>query len=249
LDDSLFNEYFSPGDIPHWPCPTCAKGTLRLDKTDFHEAYDAATQETKDEDFFEAEWTRFVFHGLLRCGNCPEKVAFCGNGKIEEEYDVSSDRGWKYFRRFSPKYFSPSFRLIELENLEVIPENVLISLNNACELYWGDLDACANRIRTTVEYILDDLKVSRGNLDSLHSRIKKLDSLKFPEVKTILEAVKWIGNAGSHELGKLERKSVLDGFRMLEHCLAVLYPKPPVDSAPILALAKAINIAKGPARP
>jgi hypothetical protein len=247
LDDNLFKQYFSLNSVPNWLCPTCLRGTLRVNKEDFKKEYNGATQASKDDPSFDYDWVRYVFHGLLRCNSCGEKVVFCGIGEVEQDYD-DSERGWNYFDYFTPKYFYPTVRLIVIENIEAVPEQALSSVDKACELFWTDLDSCANRIRTAIEYILDNLQVPRKKGVTLHARIEKLDSFKYADVKTILEAVKWIGNAGTHELGGLHRDSVVDGFRMLEHCLSTLYPKPPVDAKPILALAKAINSARGPVR-
>lgn len=108
----------------------------------------------------------------------------------------------------------------------------------------------ANRIRTAVEYILDDLKIPRKiprprKRLNLHERIGLLTDPKLEDVKTVLEAVKWIGNTGAHEQGGLGREQVIEGFRMLEHSLSTLYPKPVSNPAAILAVAKAVNTARG----
>ena len=245
MDDSLFKQNFSLNNVPHWPCVICARGILRVKAEDFRAEYNRETQAHKDDPSFDYDWVRYIFHGLLRCNLCEEKVVFCGTGAVEQDYD-DSERGWSYYDYFEPKYFHPTVRIIVIENNEAVPEQVLSSVDKACELFWTDLDSCANRIRTAVEYILDDLKIPRKKHLSLHARIEMLDSSKYADAKTILEAVKWIGNTGTHELGGLHRESVIEGFRMLEHCLSILYPKPTVDATPILTLAKAINNAKGP---
>jgi hypothetical protein len=251
MDESLFEKSFTIGNVPHWNCPTCRKGILRLNKADFFAEYDADTEVGRHHPSFDYEYTTYVFHAFLRCNLCPEKVAFGGKGYVTQDYDEDSPRGWSYFEYYSPRFFCPPLLLIDLSNEELVPSDVLTAVFKACELFWTDLDTSANRIRTAVEYILDHLKIPREWLDgkrtrsySLHARINLLNDPALADVKTILEAVKWIGNAGTHE-SDLERQQVIEGFRMLEHCLSVLFPRPPSNPAAILAVAKAVNDAKG----
>jgi hypothetical protein len=249
MDDSLFRSSFVVSNVPHWPCPVCERGILRLKKEDFFSEYDASTEASKKDPNFDYDWVTYVFHGFLRCNLCLAKVAFCGNGSVEQDYD-DSDRGWSYFDFYRPKFFHPSLMLIQVDNKELVPAPVMEALRKACELFWADLDSCSNRIRTAVEYILDDLAIPRRQPRpkrrlNLHERINLLQQPNLADVKTILEAVKWIGNAGTHESGTLDRQQVIEGFRMLEHCLSTLYPKPATSAAGILAVARAVNDAKG----
>lgn len=249
MDETIFRATFHVDHVPHWPCPACDRGILRLEKKDFFSEYDAETAASKDDPHFDYDWVRYVFHGFLRCNLCLAKVAFSGSGAVEQDYD-DSERGWSYFDYYKPKFFYPPLLLIQVDNKELIPGSVMSSLQKACELFWADLDSCSNRIRTAVEYILDDLKIPRKQPRpkrrlNLHERINLLNHPDLEDVRTILEAVKWIGNAGSHELGALDRQQVIEGFRMLEHCLSTLYPKPALNTASILAVAKAVNNAKG----
>jgi hypothetical protein len=247
MTDNLFAKNFSLDRVPHWPCPTCSKGTLRLKKEDFRAEYDGETAAYASDPMFDYEWVRFVFHGLLRCNLCLEKVAICGSGEKEQQYD-NYEEEWRYHDSFQPTFFHPTVRLIFIANREAVPSDVLSALDKACALFWADYDSCANRIRTTVEYILDDLRVPRKHL-TLHARIALLDSATQGDIKTILEAVKWIGNAGTHKSGELSREAVIEGFMMLEHCLSVLYPKLPFNTIGLLTRAREINEAKGPVSP
>lgn len=44
-----------------------------------------------------------------------------------------------------------------------------------------------------------------------------------PSIAQKHEAVKWLGDAGPHELGKINRKSVNDGLRQISLALAQRY--------------------------
>ena len=65
-----------------------------------------------------------------------------------------------------------------------------------------------------------------------------------PDVVNALEAVKWIGNAGTHETG-LTLADVVTGAAFLELALRRLYD---TSESQLLAAAKDINRRQGPSR-
>ncbi|UVC12133.1 DUF4145 domain-containing protein [Rhizobium sp. TH2] len=101
-------------------------------------------------------------------------------------------------------------------------------LQVAYSLIWVDGGSCANRLRIFVEALLDQLKVPttgpKGNRKNatwdLSDRIKALDAID-PGHKDSLDALRFVGNVGSHE-GKVEFKTVLQCFQILENALEEL---------------------------
>jgi hypothetical protein len=191
-----------------------------------------------------------VFTGVLNCNVCTETVIFSGDGGVEEDHELHGpDRFYHYF---TPRYFYPPLPIIQIPASEKVPEEVTRLLINSFELFWCDPDACANRIRATLEILLDDMLIVRkknpqaGKELSLHDRIELIDSTEHPDLSAMMLAVKWLGNAGAHELQGINRGQVLDGYELLEYCLTQLYPTF-VDNAPRLRiLANAINDKKRP---
>ena len=80
---------------------------------------------------------------------------------------------------------------------------------------------------------MDELKVAKGKL---HRRIESLSS-KHPELSEVLEAVKLIGNIGSHETA-VDNEEVLKAYEILEYGLKEIYaPK----QSRILKISREVN--------
>jgi len=101
-------------------------------------------------------------------------------------------------------------------------------LRKAYELFWNDYASCANRLRIVVEYLLDQLGIARegpkgkrkkARLD-LADRIAIL-ALAKPDYDEALTALRYVGNAGSHE-GVGEFEDIMDCFDLLEHAMIEL---------------------------
>lgn len=101
-------------------------------------------------------------------------------------------------------------------------------------LIWSDLNACANRIRATIELLLDSLKISRTQLNKkrkrynlrLHDRLLLLQAKsngKFKGIADTLLTIKLIGNDGSHSQTELTRSELLDCYELLEDVFEKLY--------------------------
>ncbi len=76
---------------------------------------------------------------------------------------------------------------------------------------------------------------------STHERIAALKA-KQPVAATSLEAVKWVGNQGSHASFQLTATDCVESALYLDHALRVLYD---TSDAEIIKKAKAVNRAKG----
>lgn len=77
------------------------------------------------------------------------------------------------------------------------------------------------------------------------SLVRRIDLLPEDKRKIVepANAIRWLGNDGTHSGGFQVRKSdVLDGYRIFEHILIELYPE---KRASIDALVARINQAKG----
>lgn len=77
---------------------------------------------------------------------------------------------------------------------------------------------------------------------NLHSRINLLPE-KYGELKELLLAIKWLGNAGSHADSPISIDDVMDAYQLIDHVLQELYVQ---KGKKAKALAKLINKKKGP---
>lgn len=229
-----FNDSFVSEDMPPWSCPTCATGILTLPKESLYVCADNMTVREQGEAHFEPDWSRYVFTALLGCNHCRETVIVSGAGDLDEFHHRDDNGQWRsdYVQNLYPRYFTPALQIIQLPDNDKLPEQVVNILVSSYSLFWLDLDACVNRLRSTLELLLDDMGVERrlkhdAKRDmTLHDRILRLDGEKHPDTKPMLEATKLVANEGSHQIGQLGRDEVLDCYEMMEFCLHRLYPGP-----------------------
>lgn len=206
---------------------------------------DAATEKSSSEEWFEPEYSRYVFTGILSCEHCLEKVVVSGTGTTEEDY---GEDGREYYTLLTPKFFQPSLRIIEPNVSKDMPAEVLMYLEKAFQIFWCDADSCVNRLRTVVEYLLDGLGISRTDTKglrlSLASRLNLLAEPKHVEVKDALTSLRHMGNDGSHGSVGIERSELLLAFSVVNYCLERLFPNVS-DSAEILNFVSKVNQQQG----
>jgi len=121
------------------------------------------------------------------------------------------------------------------------PDDIVHELEAAFRVFWASPSSCAGRIRVALELLMNHMglpkrrKTNGGRFSglTLHAR---LDSFvkKEPVVGPQLMALKWLGNAGSHD-GAVSKADLLDAFEILEHALAEILGK---RSSRVAALAK-----------
>lgn len=244
MNPKYLEETFVQNNVPAWACPTCRNGTLEL-VGDFSMKDDAVTMQSSGEEWFDPEYSHYVFTGLLRCKNCHENVVVCGDGGIVADYGFE---GVGYYNVLTPKFFIPSLRIIEPNVSEKVPADAVMFLEKAFQVFWCDADSCVNRLRTVLEYILDDLGVERSTANdprlNLANRINKLTDPKYYQVKQVMTSIRHMGNDGSHGSIGIERAELISAFAVVKYCLEQLYPNVG-DHGAVLDFVKKVNKQKG----
>lgn len=236
---------FTADKIPSYPCPSCKEGRLRLDgkisseQTASSELHQRASQASPDS-------IGLRFNCKLKCYACSETVSIIGSGGVEIEHDIDSRGEWssEWVEYYIPKYFFPSLKIAICP--DGTPPAVKEQLYAASALYFAQPDSCCNSIRAAAEEILTDLGVQvlndKGGFISFSERINRLPAEK-ESVKAIFDAIRWLGNHGSHPGSGLQKSHALDAFELIELLLEELYSDKKLK---IQELAKRINAAKGP---
>ncbi len=242
---------FTEDSIPPLQCPHCYKGVLKLITKNFIIQETKASEIASKDDFWDPEFSDYIFSGLLVCSSCEEYVAVLGTGRLNSanHYDrISETLDNEYFKVLTPLFFYPALHIFQIPS--VCPKDIREEVVQSFPLFWTDLAACANRIRTSVEVIMSQQgvpktkKVETGRRRfTLHQRIE-LFKIKNPEVAELFLAIKWIGNKGSH-LGKLDRGDILNAYELLEHSINKLFDK---SEQRIKRLSEKINKRKGVGR-
>jgi hypothetical protein len=217
-----------------------------------------ATEETESSksnhkhEEWEPEWIDERFVCLLRCTStrCGEIVAVSGKISVEPNYDDEDD-DWSYEGLLEPRSMYPPPPIISLP--VNVPGPVKEELELAFQFYWGDYGACATKVRTSVERLMDHFKVAKFRIAKDHkkpnaagkmvpldlsTRIDKFVSATGALVhKDHLHALRVVGNLGTHK-NTLTRTEMLEAFEVYEHALEELVGK---KSAQINRVAKKLS--------
>lgn len=223
----LWTRTISQHICPPWQCPSCKKGTISLVPKSL--AFEETTRSKRghsDPDF-DPEWIIYSFTAWGKCSNesCKQRFAIAGDGGVEPEY-TSNEGDWEYVDYFQPRYCHPMPNIIEVPRK--CPDEVKNQLSDAFSLFWPNQAACANKIRGSLEFLLNHLGVPKQKESdkekpvslSLHDRINAY-AANDPIIGSQLMALKWLGNTGSHD-GEVSRSDILDAFEILEHTLEEL---------------------------
>lgn len=230
LDRKSLKRPFTKERAPDWICPTCRKGVLRIKADTFH-SDERRFSRDRSHDAWEPEWIQYVFSCLLYCTNdkCNEVVACSGIGSIDwsVEQDADGIPEQVHDSFFEPKRFEPPLRIIDVP--AKCPETVSEPIEESFGLVFASPSSAANSIRVAVEQLLTELKIKRFNsvggkrrYISLHQRISMIPA-KYSEIKDLILAIKWLGNAGSHSRSKISFDDVMDAYEFLEHILQEVY--------------------------
>ncbi|WP_369186541.1 DUF4145 domain-containing protein [Streptomyces sp. R08] len=242
---------FQPSNWPELICPSCGRGSLSLgDKENFSLVESRQSQEIRSHEAWEPEWMHGTFHAELTCdrNQCGEVVITAGDWKTTTYKDDELGRwdGQSYEEVVLPRFFLPSLMLISPH--ENYPSAVCELVTAASTLLWTDPSAAANRLRASIEKLLDIQRIPKSFIDKKGKRqrgttdwrIRKFEN-KRSEPAKFLMSVKWIGNSGSHE-DSLTASDVIDAADLLEHALTLIYDSRPKQLA---KRAMAINKRRG----
>lgn len=222
--------WFPSGNWPHLPCGACATGELQIGKPN---EIDVAERD-RDHPGWEPEWTHGHFSVQAECtnGECRSIALIAGKMKVDTVVDEHGHWHGQYDTYYEIQYCEPALRLLAVP--DGTPDDVKRAIVSASQVIWINPSSAANRLRAAIEQLLTDLGVSERG--SAHRRIERLAASR-PEVATVLEAVKWIGNDGSHTAA-LPLKDVLEGVALLERALILVYDR---SAEELYQLAREIN--------
>lgn len=161
-----------------------------------------------------------TFTGTLRCdsASCVEKYVIAGDWVYTWGFGEVRQRD-RLVDRFALRYVSPTLPLLMVPART--PVSVATATATASAALWISHDLAATQLRLAVEEFLTSRKVRRSEKTaknkrrrlSMQERLCLFDATHI-DVVHALEAVKWIGNAGTHESG-LTVADVAKGAKLL----------------------------------
>lgn len=252
VDRTIFKAYFNKDQPAQWPCPTCGKGVLVGKKDSFLFSESKLSASMHGHDDWEPEWIDYEYSCQFTCSNpaCGENIASIGIGSVDWENDVDDALSvpvQKYFDWFRPKYFIPNLNIFNIPGKT--PDSIRSEIINSFKLFFADPSSAANHLRIALEFLLDYIKIKKFAQNkhgervglTLHHRIDLIPQ-KYGELKDFFFAIKWLGNAGSHNNG-VKIDDVIDAYDIFELILDDLFDK---KRYKIKRIAHQINIKKGP---
>ncbi len=126
--------------------------------------------------------------------------------------------------RLYPTHFQPELHLFRLP--EKLGDETCRLLRLSFNHFWYDLDACANKIRQSLELIVKEKGAQGNNLE------KRIDSLKEKigvKLTDSLTSLRWIGNEGSHPEKPFTKDQILLTYSILVEVLNSLFPEPDAE--------------------
>lgn len=227
VDITLWVDSFSDLSIPIWPCPRCLHGRILRSEKSVRTIEPKYSKDARSHDAWEPEWITERFVAVLKCDNpkCGEIVVVSGETQIVGEED--EEHGFVYVSQLVPKSIFPAPRIIDVP--KETPSQVKREIELAFQLYWSDLGASANRLRSSVERMLDEFGIAKTITTGGKKRFRPLASRidlfahQKPAFKDSLDALRHVGNLGTHAV--VDRPSLLAGFSILEDALAEILGK------------------------
>lgn len=251
MDRMLYKRAFLKGQLPDWICPTCRKGVLRLTKDSFRSTETKLSREAREHEHWDPDWIRYAYSCMLECSNekCSEGVASVGEGTVDLDVVFpphgEPEQVWADF--FRPLFFEPPLAIIELP--AECPASVSEPLTESFRTFFSSPASSANSIRVALEALLSEVGVKRfvvkngkRQILNLHTRITLVPA-KHADLRDLLIAIKWLGNAGSHYGSSVSKDDVMDAYELIDHVLQEMYAQ---KSKKAKALAKQVNKSKGP---
>ena len=237
-----------------WPrpaCPKCQIGYIGFSAPTEYEGHDSAS--ARDHPAFEPEWISGTFVTRGQCENPKCQQAVHGTGDYRVDYSQKTNRdeyeyqGIPYSSYYTVTHLHPPMLMMPIP--KSAPEEVREGVLRASRVLFADPGLAATALRATVERFLTSEGISAtrstGQFRNAHERINEWRDAdpNRPPVADLFFAVKWLGNAGTHEDSDLTTMEVLDGARVLDEAFHRLFTGPDIE-----AHARNINAAKGPSR-
>lgn len=222
-------------EVP-FPCPSCGRTTLEIVSDSIITNQTVASKKNQEEDF-DIETREEVYKGIFTCINkkCNEQIYHIG--KVFYDWDYSdyvvvdgypspSKRESVWF--MVPEYITPFIQYFKIPN--ETPYEIINVLNEAFKLTPTSYSAAANKVRVAVEVLCSTFGIQgrreNGSFIVLNQRLENIkeENGLYP-FKTKLSAIKWLGNAGSHEEDDVDIESLFHSFEIIKNVLNGLYNK------------------------
>lgn len=219
--------------FPLWLCPWCHEGNLVLQTDTINEVEEAGSAQVHGEDWWDPEMLQGRFVCFLKCTNprCREMVTCTGTSGLTDDSDPYGE-DHRYVGIYKPLFMHPAPVLFKVP--KDCPDTVTAEVINASSLIWSDPVSSVSRIRTSLERLMDSLRVNKTVRDaktgqkkwaSLDSRIRSYEAGKADiDLRSLLSAIRKVSNKAVHG-STISSEEVFVCFELLELVLDRIYNK------------------------
>ena len=243
MNEEGFKRYFRSERMPNWACPECGSLSLTLVDDTFNAKYKSPIDTSHAE--FDPDWIEYVFTMHLECsvGSCKHRVVCIGDGSVSQEYTHDGEGSWDWFEQYQVKHFEPPLKIF-IPPKET-PHWVRHALDISFSTYFSSPGTSLSELRSALEVLISELGVTSVDENGKYLSLAKKISLLPDKYRKIIEpanAIRWLGNDGTHSGVMVRDSDVLDGYKIFNHILIELYPD---KDASVETLVSKINKAKG----
>lgn len=235
---------FTKSSIFEYKCPSCHGGVLRL-SGEFDSQETEASKIQHGEEWWDPDHIVLVFSCALKCVTCKELVFMVGNGVVNIDHDIDEHGNWvsDWTSYYSPSFFHPPLQLIDYA--ASTPSEVISPLSVASSLYFTSPASCCNSVRVAAELVLNKLEIPEKEGEKTLSFGHRINLLSEEQqtIKELFNAIRWLGNHGSHPGNEIEFDDALHALEIMEFLLEEVYGDRRKE---LKELAAAINNRKGP---
>lgn len=234
IDRSLYKYKFTETNPPDWMCPTCKKGILRIIDGSFKTFETRDSLRSRNHPEWDPYGVEYIYSCVLQCNNdkCQEVVSSTGSGgaDIEEYYNNNGHLNQHWVDMFRPTFFEPALAIIDIPTN--CPIEVAKPLQESFRLFFCSPASAGNNIRMAVESLLTQLGIPTHDNKpkpkrlTLGARLERLPD-EHSEFNTLFDAIRLLGNDGSHPDSKITTDDLMDAYELIEHVLQVLYKPAP----------------------
>lgn len=83
----LWKQTLTEHSSPSWPCPSCARGSLKMVSKTLEKKETARSRRAHAHENWDPLDVEYTFTAWLQCGSCREDIVVAGVGGVEPGYD------------------------------------------------------------------------------------------------------------------------------------------------------------------
>jgi len=148
---------FPRDDNPEWPCPHCGRTALTHDQNALTIVEVAESVAAHSHEAWDPDWIEERFACVYQCGSCREPVTVVGKVTVRETQISFTEELIE--RTLYPQYVFPPVRFFEVP--EACPASLHQEVFAAFQLFWCSPASAASHVRTSVEALMDALRVRK----------------------------------------------------------------------------------------